>query len=142
MRGISPLIGAIVLIGFTILVAGILTFWIQGLTQRAGEELATKTEREIKCSFAGISIYDVAWDSSTNELKVSIANIGTVDFTDVNVQVHKGGDTIAQQSAGSLNSADIKTITFTGISSKPDAVTIIPKDCPRVKDEESQITEL
>jgi flagellin-like protein len=140
-KGVSPLIGAVLLIGFTMLVAGIITFWISGFTKSTTEKIGGGGETLVKCSFGGVSIYDVIWDSGSNELRVSIANIGTVDFTDVNVVVDISGQT-SQTSSGSLRSADIKTVKFSGITRKPDKVIITAKDCPMISDEETRISVL
>ncbi len=139
-KGVSPLIAAVLLIAFTMAVAAILTAWLTTFTKEQTENVGNRSNQVISCSYAGIAIYDAVWDDTNDRMLVSIANTGAIDLTDVNVYVYRSGVQEGNENSGTLQSADIKTITITSISSLPDKITITTPDCPNLIDEETSIT--
>ncbi len=139
-KGVSPLIAAVLLIAFTMAVAAILTAWLTSFTTQKTKYVGNKSSQVIACSYAGIAIYDAVWDSTNNQMLISIANTGAIDLSNVTAYVYNGGIQVGVGSTGKLKSADIKTVTVSGITSKPEKVVIKTPDCPNLINEETSIS--
>jgi len=79
-KGISPLIAAVLLIAFTMAVAAILTAWVTTFTEDTADTVGEEGEQQVSCAFAGLSIYDATVIEADEELVVSVANTGTMEF--------------------------------------------------------------
>lgn len=71
LRGISPLIAAVLLIGITMAVAIILSAWATQFTSDVTESVST-------CHGAKIRAGSAKYDTSTGKFKVSVENVGSV----------------------------------------------------------------
>lgn len=75
-KGISPLLATVILIALTLSVAALLGSWFTSVTRmQTGiiEEAATK---QVNCTAAFLEIVDVACSGSTDNIKVTITNLG------------------------------------------------------------------
>jgi flagellin-like protein len=79
-KGISPLVAVIMLIAFTMIVAGILAGW----ATRFATEQRTMLE---KCVRANIVIKKAIYDSVNGNINLMLYNAGTVPLKDFQVQV-------------------------------------------------------
>lgn len=79
-KGISPLVAVIMLIAFTMIVAGILAGWA---TRFATEQRATLE----KCVRANLVIKKAIYDTSSGNISLMLYNAGTVPLKDFLVQV-------------------------------------------------------
>ena len=79
-KGISPLVAVIMLIAFTMIVAGILAGWA---TRFATEQRATLE----KCVRANLVIKKAIYDTSSGNVSLMLYNAGTVPLKDFQVQV-------------------------------------------------------
>jgi flagellin-like protein len=79
-KGISPLVAVIMLIAFTMIVAGILAGW----ATRFATEQRSMLE---KCVRANIVIKKAIYDSVNGNLNLMLYNAGTVPLEDFQVQV-------------------------------------------------------
>ncbi len=75
MKGISPLIASVLLIAFTIAIAGVISGWMSGLTKTTTEAAG----RGAKCPGAGLEI--ISTSCSSNIVKITTMNSGSVDLT-------------------------------------------------------------
>lgn len=143
-KGISPLIGAVLLIAFTMAVAAILTAWVTTFTQDTADTVGNESERLVECSYAGISIYDAVVDTSENDLTLSVANTGTVELGQVTVIVFLDNGSVVddQDAIQSLGTGAVQEVSITsGFDSNDlDRVRITSADCPEVSDETSDLT--
>lgn len=78
LKGISPLVATIMLIAFTMVVAGILASWASTFALRHREQIEM-------CSEAYLFIQNAAWNSDVLELNVW--NSGTVNLTGFNILI-------------------------------------------------------
>jgi len=139
-KGISPLIAAVLLIAFTMAVAAILTAWVTTFTQETTSDVGNKTQEQISCSFAGVTIYDAVWDGS-DTLTVSVSNTGTRDLDDgVSVTGFLSNGSAKSSQISSLSTGSVETTTLT-LSEKPTKVRAASNGCAGIIDEESDITE-
>ncbi len=79
-KGISPLVAVIMLIAFTMIVAGILAGW----ATRFATEQRTMLE---KCVRANIVIKKAIYDDVNGNISIMLYNAGTVPLKDFQVQV-------------------------------------------------------
>lgn len=94
MKGISPLIGAIMLISLILVLAAALSPWITKLVQDSQNQTGTRVDKEIYCrdmSYDFVSSYGsggVTWDFSTGSdtLTVRIKNYGTNNVYDLSFE--------------------------------------------------------
>jgi flagellin-like protein len=80
MKGVSPLIATVLLIAFTLSIAGLLGGWLSGLTKTQTETLEKSSQETMNCTGSMLSIVNVFCGNSTasepNTLRIVIANEG------------------------------------------------------------------
>ncbi|MFH8080960.1 MAG: archaellin/type IV pilin N-terminal domain-containing protein [Candidatus Aenigmatarchaeota archaeon] len=80
MKGVSPLIATVLLIAFTLSIAGLLGGWLSGLTKTQTETIEKSSEETMNCTGSVLSIVDVFCGNKTpdepNALRIVIANEG------------------------------------------------------------------
>lgn len=57
MKGISPFVAEILLIGFTIAIAAIIITWSTGFTRTSSQYIQQQSESQVFCSHGGINTY-------------------------------------------------------------------------------------
>ena len=125
-KGVSPLIAVIVLIAFTLIVAGMLATW----ASRFARETLPTTE----CFNIDVIIQGATYDSPTSTLNLYVKNRGTIQLTfDTLIKYQNGTITQAGQSY-TVDANQLRTFTFTGISNTVDEVTIQSQECTNVQD--------
>lgn len=90
MRGLSPLIGAIILITITFTLAATMLPWITKLTEQSTNQTDQNVNKDIYCRDMSYDFvteygtYGIEWDLSggSDYLRVKIKNYGTVDVYD------------------------------------------------------------
>lgn len=106
-KGISPLIAVIMLIAFTMVVAGILAGWATQFVQTQRSELQF-------CVKAQILIQRAYYDTNTKNLTLQIYNTGDVPLSGFSVILTYENNTMESKRYAELNisSQDIKTVTI------------------------------
>jgi flagellin-like protein len=127
MKAISPLIAVIMLIAFTMIIAGILATWTTNF--------ATRQRVQIEfCSDAGAYIQGGTYDSGTSTLNLVIFNNGKVPLSFRGLLTYKDGTTTVYPTTLNTTAGSISTFTMTGITSNLDQATIQSKECTGVQD--------
>ena len=88
MKGLSPLIGYIMLLSMVVILAATLSPWLIGITQQSTNQTGEDVNKEIYCrdlSYDFVSdygTYGVEWDFSgtSDYLRAKIKNYGTVNI--------------------------------------------------------------
>jgi len=104
-KGISPLISVIMLIAFTMVVAGILAGW--------ATQFVTQSRSELQfCSRAQILIQRAYYNTDDKKLTIALFNTGDVPLNGFAVRVTYENESIEsfKQESLSLSYQDIKTI--------------------------------
>ncbi len=104
-KGISPLISVIMLIAFTMIVAGILAGW--------ATQFVTQSRSELQfCSKAQLLIQRAYYDNATNKLTIALFNTGDVPLHGFAVRITYQNETITSTKYETLNISyqDIKTV--------------------------------
>ena len=87
LKGVSPLIASVLLIAFTVAVAGIISGWLQGFTRSTTSTVTSQSNTELVCSYAGISLSSVKYGSSDLSLSGKIENTGQVGIGSITLQI-------------------------------------------------------
>ena len=103
-KGISPLVAVIMLIAFTMIVAGILAGWA---TRFATEQRSILE----KCVRANIVIKRATYDNTSQEISLMLYNAGTVPLSDFTSLVSYKNETDEYPTTANIN-LDIVANTF------------------------------
>jgi flagellin-like protein len=124
-KGISPLIATIMLIAFTMIIAGILATWTTNF--------ATRQRVQIEfCSDAGAYIQGGTYDSGT--LNLVVFNNGKVPLSFIGLLTYKNGTVYRYPTTlDNVTAGSIRTFSMT-VSSDLDQATIQSKECTGVQD--------
>lgn len=138
-KGVSPLIAAVLLIGFTMAVAGIITAWVTTFTEEQTSTLGNQSEQLVGCSYAGMDVQDVTFDSANSQTDFNVENTGTVDFNNVSVVSFLGASIQSRTYLGNIEAGEVTSGTLSDTSTKPDKVRAASEDCPSVVSEETNV---
>lgn len=146
-KGISPLIAAVLLIAFTLAVAALLTAWVTTFTQDTTGAIGDRSTEVIECSYAGLSVYSVSYDSANDWVNISIANTGTTGLGNVTVVALENGVVVGDSPVRLGPNEDqeapaqggIVSVGITGLSAQPTAVRASSTACPGITDTETNI---
>jgi flagellin-like protein len=86
-KGISPIVATVLLIAFTVGVAGILSVWITGFTQTTTETVDKKSTTELTCVYGGIALSTLRFNSTTGNISSNIENSGQISIGSITFQV-------------------------------------------------------
>lgn len=127
-KGISPLIAVIMLIAFTMIIAGILATWTTNF--------ATRQRVQIQfCSEASAYIQGGTYDQGTHTLNLIIFNNGKVPLSFYGILTYKNGTVVKYPTMlENVTAGDIRTFTMNNVGSDLDQATIQSKECPGVQD--------
>jgi len=127
MKGISALIAVIMLIAFTMIIAGILATWTTNFAQRQRVQIEF-------CSEASAYIQGGTYDSGTQTLNLIIFNNGKVPLNFSGILIYKNGTVFKYQDQVSVTAGNIQTFRMTGIGPELEQATIQSKECVGVQD--------
>lgn len=85
MKGVSPLIATILLIAFTISVAGIMSIWLTGFARTSSEIIGKESSTQLICSYGGIALSNLKF--SNNRLSGSVENTRTIALGNITIQI-------------------------------------------------------
>lgn len=91
-KGISPLIATVLLIAFTVGVAGIISTWLTGFTQQSTKQVGEQSNIEVTCSYGGISLSSLRYGSNT--MAGNIENTGSISLGNITLQIIYSNKTV------------------------------------------------
>jgi len=86
-KGISPFIASVLLIAFAIAVASIYSGWITGFTKETTEEVKEKSEKRVTCSYGGIALDDLEYNSTSGNLTGTIENTDIIPLGNIDLEI-------------------------------------------------------
>jgi len=86
-KGISPMVATVLLIAFTVAVAGIVSIWITGFTTTSTEGVGEHSEIELYCAYGGISVSSLSYCNSNSYLSGIVENTNLVDIGNITIQI-------------------------------------------------------
>ncbi len=88
MKGLSPLIAAVMLVAITVAMVSIYAGWYTSLLGGQTRTVENRTKIAVDCTSARLSILDVYLDTANNVSRVNVRNSGQVDDNIVSVFVY------------------------------------------------------
>jgi flagellin-like protein len=85
MKGISPLIASILLIAFTVAVAGVVSLWLTSFSRTTTITVQQQAEIELICSYGGISLSNLNFCDPY--LTGNMENTGTINLGNISLQI-------------------------------------------------------
>ena len=128
MKGISPLIAAVLLIAFTLGIAGIAGPYMTELMQQSTQGQEEEAQKLIQASKANLEILHTSYNSTEEKAEITFQNTGSVPIEEYSITVF--GDDSNQTSKNStlekraIRTVDIKT------SSTPERVQVAAENMP------------
>ncbi len=126
MKGVSPIIAVIVLIMFTLVIAGILASWATQFAQSQRRQFET-------CIDAKVLIRGATYNSTTKQLTLVIYNWGKTDLTLATLIDYQNGTASKYPDKVTVTEGDIRNVVM-GLPSNIDSVTVQAEECPGVQD--------
>ncbi len=84
VKGLSPLIATVLLIAFTVAVAGIVSTWLTGFTKTSTETVGDTATDELICSYGHIALSDMLYCRS--RVSGVITNTGQIVLGNITLQ--------------------------------------------------------
>lgn len=131
MKGISPIVAAVLLIAITMTLAGGLALWA---TKMVKEQLP-ETETEVQCRLANFDFFSCKYNSSTQTIIFSLSNKRNVDLKNLTAFINYNNGSVSGISLNETlrTGADsIKTFTISDVSSDFSSV-LVKTHCPGVE---------
>jgi flagellin-like protein len=126
-KGVSPLIAVIVLIAFTLIVAGMLATW----ASRFAREALPPTQ----CFNVDVLIQGATYEPSISTLNLYVKyRKGETPLTFDTLFKYQNGTIYQSGSTNQVDVGQLRTFTFTGISNTLDEATIQAQECATVQD--------
>lgn len=121
MKGISPLIAAVLLIAFTVAIATLIMGWFSTLTRTTTATVTNSTSAAVNCADARVSIRDVyiqtGGAAAAQVANVIVENTGGSTVGLVSLQlINTTGNVFGTgfTAVGSFNKSQLLTFTITG----------------------------
>ena len=135
-KGISPFIASVLLIAFTVAVAGILSGWFTSFTKTSTETVEEHAEEQLTCTYGGVKIYDVTYSSANGYVSGFIKNTGTITLNNVNLTIICSTGTFDRTLNLDLDPGEEGYFNVSlGCSSLTQLIKImVVTDCPQVSD--------
>lgn len=122
MKGISPMIAAVLLIAFTVAISTLVAGWFSTQVRSTTDEVSNKTDEAISCTSASINIEDVYISQGTGgTARIIIKNNGFKDGLTINgIQIYNktghnfstGFSTVSGFDRGQILSIEITNTSF------------------------------
>ena len=116
MKGISPLIAAVLLIAFTVAIATLIAGWFSTLTRTTTASVTNKTDIAVDCAGAGITIDQVYVEPGTTKTaRATVRNTGLATLSLVSAQLFNttgNNFTTSTSLPATLNRGNITSLVF------------------------------
>ncbi len=144
MKGISPLIATVLLIAFTVAVAGLVSLWVSNFTKQTTNIVTNQTQQNLNCAFINTALSGVNYCVSRNELSGRITSNNQATANGITLQeVYStssptqplciAGSSVINCTSSNLTIPPGYLYTFNisqGISSGFSLVNVIVSGCP------------
>ncbi len=121
-KGLSPLVAVIVLIGITLIVAGIVATYTQQLTQRQFSTVA-------ECSQGKVIIQGATYNDATDTLNLFVYNYGRINLTFNTLLTKLDGSVTKVTTTNFAPAGEITTFTIGSVANDLREATIQSAEC-------------
>ena len=126
-KGISPLVAVIMLIAFTLIVAGILAGWATRFAE-------TQRETITLCANARILMSRGTYDPGTETLKIVLYNYGSADLKLTGILTYPDLDIRTMKDAFEITAGDTQVFTIENVTSELREIEVRVDECPGTTD--------
>lgn len=131
LKGISPLVAAVLLIAVTMTIAGVLAYWASSFV-RTQTSLFQNETIATECNFGNFIVHTCSFVSNSSQINLILSNTGTIDLRDINAFVIYPNGSVPQYTLnGSLPTKTLKPYSLTGVSGGYSKINIRTQ-CPNV----------
>lgn len=127
-KGISPLIAAVLLIAFTISVAGLFGQWVPGLIGDVQEGVSEDSSSLSDAANMQLDVSRAGYNSSSGNLSLSVTNRGSAAVENLTATAY-GNTPVQKQVDTSLDPGEVTSFEIE-VDSEPDSVNIDVEDYP------------
>ena len=129
LKGIDPIIAAVLLIAATMSIAAILAYWASSFVRTSLPEI-NQTQQE--CQFSDFTIYQCSYTNSTGTLTLIINNIRTVQLQQLNTYIFDQTGTPGQSIPlnGTIDPGSFVPYALSGVSQNFSKIVVTSKVCP------------
>ena len=138
---------SVLLIAFTVSIAALIGSWLSSMTKEETQLVEENLNEQIDCSDAILDIIDIACAESTDELQVTIHNVGNTDLYDFSLtakinNTYFTNTTFGPNSTDPLSPGEQYVLDYTNCEDcdEGNVITLIrvaPANCPGAYVEDS-----
>ena len=126
MKGISPIVAAVLLIAITMTIAGVLAYWSQSFVSTT---LPVENTSIAECRIAQFVFLSCRYNATGQSIAFSLNNIRGVNLGITAFIEYANGTISSGTSVGTLSSNTIKSFNVSGVSSDFTSL-VIKTSCP------------
>lgn len=86
-KGISPFIATVILIALAVTVASVFSGWLTSFTKETTEEVGERSKRRVICSYGGIALSDLEYNTTSGNLTGRIENIDIIPLGNIDLEI-------------------------------------------------------
>ena len=131
IKGISPLIAAVLLIATTMTLAGVLAWWASSYVK---SNIPALNETQQACKSSDFSIYQCSYTASSSQVTVVLNNIRSMSLGNLNAFVFdaSGAPSNAIPLSGTIAPGSFKSYVIDGVPSNFTRIAITSPMCPEL----------
>ncbi len=138
MKGISPFIASVLLIAVAIMVTGIFSGWFTNFIRTITSTVKEHEEIRVECSYGGISLSDLEYNTTSKYLSGYIENIDIITLGNIDLEVFYDNATKEKKDLNKVLEPGEKDVFDVTIDEKYEKVRVIT-NCSNVFDELSKV---
>ena len=133
-KGLSPLVSSVLLIAIVIAVAGIYTGWFTNFIREITSTVQGQSEKKVECSYGGIALVDLEYNSTSGYLSGSIENTNNIVLGNIDLEVFYTNTTREKKDMNKVLEPGEMDVFNEVISSNYEKIRVIT-NCSDVSDE-------
>jgi len=135
-KGISPFMAVVLLVAFTLAVAGIFSGWITSFTKETTETVQTRSEERVECAYGGVALNRLIYNSTSGNLTGTIENTDIIALGNVDMEIFYDNSTRQEKDLSLTLTPGEKDTFNVEIASNYDKIRVYT-NCSNVYDEVS-----
>lgn len=136
MKGISPLVAAVLLIAVTMSIAGVLAYWSSQFVSKSLPEVNQSTAQ---CKFTNFVIYNCVYNSTATRLSLTLNNIQQVEIRDLIFYLSFSNGTLSSGTKlnETLAPGEFRSYSVSSLPNDFSKVIVTTQFCPEISKETS-----
>lgn len=140
-KGISTLIGTVLVLLVTITVVSVFSSWAPNLVQDITTTTENQTMNQVDCNKADLEVLSAEYNKSgDNNVTVVVRNKGNIKLDNIRLEAWADELPLNSTTASDLEPADYITKNITDVDEKPATIETISVECGNAQDEFDDIS--